>query len=141
MAKGEKEKLAAGGVVVEAAGGGPVRVLLVHRPRYDDWSLPKGGIKEGESFEDAALREVLEETGLRCRILKKLAAARYKYRTRRGAIRPKVVHYFLMEQASGHITTDGVEVDRAGWFDADEAGRLLSYDFDRELLAEVVAGF
>ncbi len=141
MAKGEKEKLAAGGVVVETADGGPVRVLLVHRPRYDDWSFPKGGVTEGESLKEAALREVLEETGLRCRIVRKLGLALYRYRTRRGKRRPKIVHYFLMEQVGGHIATDGVEVDRAGWFDASEAERLLSYDFDKELLAKLIAGF
>ena len=139
MAKGEKEKLAAGGVVTEKSGG-IVRVLLVHRPRYDDWSLPKGGVHEGESLEDAAVREVLEETGLRCRILRELTAARYRYRTRRGALRPKVVHYFLMERVGGQIETDGVEVDRADWFDATEAVKLLSYDFDRGLLTELIAG-
>jgi 8-oxo-dGTP diphosphatase len=139
MAKGEKEKLAAGGVVIEKSGG-TVRVLLAHRPRYDDWSFPKGGLHKGESLEDAAVREVLEETGLRCRITRKLTAARYRYRTRRGALRPKVVHYFLMEQVGGQIETDGLEVDRADWFDATEAGKLLSYDFDKRLLAEVIAG-
>ena len=96
---------------------------------------------DGESFEEAALREVLEETGLRCRIIKKLDVARYRYRTRRGTLRPKVVHYFLMEQVGGHIATDGDEVDRADWFDAPEAEKLLSYDFDKELLAKVIAGF
>ena len=141
MAKDEKEKLAAGGVVIESTGGGTFRVLLVHRPRYDDWSLPKGGVSEGESFEDAALREVVEETGLRCRIIKKLDVARYRYRTRRGAVRPKVVHYFLMERVGGHISTDGYEVDSAGWFDAPEAKRLLSYDFDKELLAKLIDSF
>lgn len=141
MAGGEKEKLTAGGVVIETTGDRPVKVLLVHRPRYHDWSFPKGGVAEGESVEDAALREVLEETGLWCRIKRKLAVARYRYRTRRGAIRPKVVHYFLMEPVSGQIKTDGVEVDRADWFDAPEAERQLSYDRDKELLAKVIDGF
>jgi 8-oxo-dGTP pyrophosphatase MutT (NUDIX family) len=141
MTGGEKEKLAAGGVVIETTDDRPVRVLLVHRPRYDDWSFPKGGVAEGESVEDAALREVLEETGLQCRIKRKLAVARYRYRTRRGTIKPKVVHYFLMEQVGGHIATDGVEVDRADWFDAPEAERLLSYDPDKELLTKVIDGF
>ena len=56
---------------VEAAGGVVVhqgRVLIVHRPRYDDWTLPKGKLDRGESFEDAALREVWEETGVRCNL-------------------------------------------------------------------------
>jgi 8-oxo-dGTP pyrophosphatase MutT (NUDIX family) len=136
MAGGEKEKLAAGGVVAQTTGDA-VRVLLVHRPRYDDWSFPKGGVNVGESIEDAALREVMEETGIACRITAKLAVARYRYRTRRGAVKPKVVHYFLMNAVGGQITTDGDEVDRAEWFAVDDAKRLLSYDFDREMLASL----
>ena len=65
---------------VEAAGGVVVRdgqVLLVHRPRYDDWTLPKGKLDAGESFEDAALREVEEETGLRCRLVRELPPVEY----------------------------------------------------------------
>ena len=67
------EVFAAGGVVCRQSGD-TVEVLLVHRPRYDDWSLPKGKLDPGESFEDAALREVEEETGLRCRPARELDA-------------------------------------------------------------------
>ena len=114
--------------------GDAVRVLLVHRPRYDDWSFPKGGVNAGESTEAAALREVREETGIECRIERKLAVARYHYRTKRGAVRPKAVHYFLMEPSGGRITTDGDEVDIAEWLDIADAERRLSYDFDKEML-------
>ena len=113
----------------------------MHRPRYDDWSFPKGGVAEGESVEDAALREVLEETGLKCRIKRELAVARYQYRTRRGTIRIKVVHYFVMERVRGYVKTDGYEVDRADWFDPSEAERLLSYNINKELLAKLIDGF
>ena len=137
MTRGEKEKLAAGGVVVETDGD-VVRVLLVHRPRYGDWSFPKGGVNAGESVEDAALREVMEETGIECRIERKLAVARYHYRTKRGAVRPKAVHYFLMEPVGGQITTDGQEVDLSEWLGIDDARRRLSYDFDKGMLAELI---
>ena len=137
MTRGEKEKLAAGGVVVET-GGDVVRVLLVHRPRYGDWSFPKGGVNAGESTEAAALREVREETSIECRIARKLAVARYHYRTKRGAVRPKAVHYFLMEPVGGQITTDGQEVDRAEWLGIADARSLLSYDFDKEMLAGLI---
>lgn len=130
----EREKLAAGGIIIRPTDDGSKSVLLVHRPRYLDWSFPKGGVKEGETVEDAALREVEEETGLRCRILGKLLIARYHYRTAKGNLRPKAVHYFLMEEFSGQITTDGAEVDEARWFDARDAEEKLSYKDDREIL-------
>ena len=78
---------AAGGVVMRDG-----RVAVVHRPRYDDWSLPKGKLDAGETFEQAALREVWEETGLRCAAGAR-AARRCSYEVRD---RPKVVRYWLM---------------------------------------------
>ena len=62
MSRTGREVQAAGGVVTRAAGDGPLQYLVVHRPRYDDWSLPKGKLEPGESFEDAARREIEEET-------------------------------------------------------------------------------
>jgi 8-oxo-dGTP diphosphatase len=115
----EEQKVAAGGVVIETDSAGTSRVLLVHRPAYDDWSFPKGKAEPGETIEQTALREVKEETGLACRIIRELGSTRYEYRSRRGALRPKVVHYFLMTQVDGAITTGGDEVDLAGWFDVE----------------------
>ena len=128
-------------MVIEVIDDQPIRVLLVHRPRYDDWSFPKGGVDKDESIEDAALSEVFDETGLKCRIIRKLAEARYRYRTRRGAVRPKAVHYFLMEPVGGQITTDGEEVDSAEWFDTADAEKRLSYDLDKEILITLVDSF
>lgn len=117
-------------------GTGTRRVLLVHRPLYDDWSFPKGKLDPGETLEEAALREVREETGLVCRIIRKLATTRYRYRTRnKGRLRPKAVHYFLMERVSGEIHAPGEEVDRAEWFEFDAAASKLSYKQDGRLLA------
>jgi len=131
------EILAAGGIVIDLATGAP-RVLIVHRPRYDDWSFPKGKLDAGETVEEGALREVREETGLACRIIRELATMRYGYRTRNsGRLRPKTVYYFLMERISGDIAVPGDEVDRAEWCDLDEAGRKLSYEQDRTLLASI----
>src|SRR5262249_12948992 len=128
-------KLAAGGVVVDKTSN---KFLIVHRPRYDDWSFPKGGVKSGEEIEDAALREVEEENGLRCRITKPLSQTRYTYRSKAGNRKPKVVYYFLMEIASGDIAVTGDEVDRVLWADEDQALAMLSYQHDRELLTEVL---
>jgi 8-oxo-dGTP diphosphatase len=92
-------------------------------------------LEAGEGVEQAALREVKEETGLRCRIIRKLAVTRYRYRTRtRGRLRPKSVHYFLMESLSRRIKVPVEEVDLAEWFEIEEAAQKLTYAQDRKLL-------
>jgi 8-oxo-dGTP diphosphatase len=130
--------LAMSGVVdaqgrVRAAGGVVLRdgaVLVVHRPRYDDWSFPKGKADhEGESDEDTALREVLEETGLRCELGKPLPAV--SYTDHHG--RPKIVRYWCMRPAGGAFRPAD-EVDEIRWLPASEARSLLTYDHDRALV-------
>jgi 8-oxo-dGTP diphosphatase len=123
------EVKASGGVVRRRGPRGP-EVALVHRPKYDDWSFPKGKLVPGERWEDAALREVEEEIGVRCRIERELPPT--SYRDPKG--RAKVVRYWLMEPLDGAFSPSR-EVDRMRWLPADEAGALLSYDHDRELLA------
>ncbi len=119
---------------IEAAGGVVVRdglVALVHRPRYDDWTLPKGKLDDGESFEDAALREVWEETGLRCRLLGELEAA--TYRDHKG--REKLVRYWRMEVVEDAAFAANDEVDELRWATPAEARELLTYEHDRALVA------
>jgi 8-oxo-dGTP diphosphatase len=125
------EVKASGGVVCRRGEDG-LEVALVHRPRYDDWSFPKGKLDAGESWEDGALREVEEEIGLRCRLGDELSPT--AYRDNKG--RAKVVRYWLMEPIDGEFEPND-EVDEMRWVRPDEAGRLLSYDRDRELLREV----
>lgn len=120
---------AAGGIVVRDRGDGVVEVLLVHRPAYDDWSFPKGKCEDGESEEDAAVREVEEETGLRCRLERELATTRY--RDARG--RPKTVRYWVMAPLGGQLAAMN-EVDDATFVTVDEALALLTYPRDRELV-------
>jgi 8-oxo-dGTP diphosphatase len=122
---------AAGGVVCRREDG--VTVAVAHRPRYDDWSFPKGKLDPGETWEQAALREVEEEIGLRCRLIRELPAVAYDVATGR-----KVVRYWLMEPESGAFTPNE-EVDEVRWLSPAEAERLLSYDHDRALLREVQA--
>jgi 8-oxo-dGTP diphosphatase len=129
----EAEVLAAGGLVVRHDGGRP-RVAVIHRPKYDDWSLPKGKLDAGEGFEEAALREVREETGFRCRLGTELSPA--YYRDRKG--RSKLVRFWLMEPLEGAFRS-GPEVDQLRWLPADEAIELLDYEHDRELVREAVA--
>jgi 8-oxo-dGTP diphosphatase len=120
---------AAGGVVVRRRDDGRFEVAVVHRPRYDDWSLPKGKLEEGESFAAAAVREVEEETGLRCELREELEPSRY--RDQRG--REKLVRWWRMEPVAGEFAPNS-EVDELRWLTPDEAARLLAYDHDRRLL-------
>jgi len=125
---------AAGGIVLR--GEGPVRsVALVHRPRYDDWSFPKGKLDADEDEATAALREVEEETGLRCRLGPSVGAV--TYRDLRG--RAKVVRYFRMDADGGRFTPNH-EVDELRWVPIEDAAGLLSYAHDRSLLRQVLAG-
>ena len=120
---------AAGGVVSKITAKGVPKVLLIHRPRYDDWSFPKGKLDPGETHRQAALREVEEETGLRCRTGVELREARYA--DRKG--RPKRVRYWSMEPIDGDFTPND-EVDLICWLSIDEAMDLLTYPHDRRVL-------
>lgn len=127
----EAEVLAAGGLVMRAGERG-TEIALVHRPRYDDWSLPKGKLDDGESFEEAALREVKEETGLRCELGRPLEPA--SYRDRKG--RTKLVRYFEMRPLDGAFEPSD-EVDELRWASADEALGLLDHEHDRSLVSAI----
>jgi 8-oxo-dGTP pyrophosphatase MutT (NUDIX family) len=122
--------------VVRAAGGlvwrgsdGAVELLLVHRPKYDDWTFPKGKCDPGESDEDAAIREVAEETGLRCRLDHELASSHYD--DARG--RPKLVRYWVMVAEEGSFEPND-EVDAVRWVPLAEVGDVLTYGRDRPVL-------
>jgi 8-oxo-dGTP diphosphatase len=118
---------------IEAAGGVVEQdglIAIVHRPRYDDWSLPKGKLDKNESSERAALREVQEETGLSCQLIEELDPV--SYTDNRG--RPKNVRYWRMKVLSGEFEVND-EVDELRWLSKAEALDLLSYEHDRELVA------
>ena len=119
---------AAGGLVVRESEDG-LAVLVVHRPQYDDWSFPKGKASAGETDEACALREVEEETGLRCMLEVELPST--EYADARG--RPKRVRYWLMAPTGGSLAFEH-EVDEAVWATTGEARALLSYERDRQLL-------
>lgn len=126
---------AAGAVVVRYVDDTPL-VCLVHRPHYDDWTLPKGKIDKGESDEDAARREVFEETG----IVGTLLADRHavtRYRDDRD--RDKTVMYFLMSYTSGDFAANQ-EVDKIIWLPAEEAAARLTYEHDRSVIRQLLDG-
>jgi 8-oxo-dGTP diphosphatase len=121
---------AAGGLVLRRTEDGVVEILVVHRPAYGDWSFPKGKLEDGEDEEDAAIREVEEETGLRCRLDREITTTRY--RDARG--RPKTVRYWLMTPTGGTLEAAN-EIDEARFVSVADAETLLTYQRDRELLA------
>jgi 8-oxo-dGTP diphosphatase len=124
---------AAGGVLLRGVDDG-VQVAVIHRPKYEDWSLPKGKLDPGEDFEQAAVREVEEETGMRAELQSELGSV--SYRDRKG--RTKLVRYWLMRRLEGEFAP-GSEVDELRWVDPDAAAELLSYEHDGELVRQAVA--
>ena len=125
---------AAGGVITRVSSAGEREVFVVHRPRYDDWSFPKGKADPGESDEKCALREVTEETGLTCRLGRELTGTSYV--DRKG--RPKNVRYWSMEQVGGKFAPND-EVDRAEWMPLRRALEVLSYDHDAAVIEDLLA--
>jgi len=130
---GKPEIAAAGGVLISRSDDGP-RIAVIHRPKYMDWSLPKGKLEEGEGWQEAALREVEEETGYRARPLDELE--RVSYRDRKS--RRKLVRYWLMEPVEGQFAPHG-EVDELRWVSPEEADRLLTYEHDKEIVHQAVS--
>ena len=121
--------LAAGGLVRRLVDR-EVQIVLVHRPRYDDWSFPKGKLLDGESSLEGALREVREETGLRVRTGAELPSSSYLDHLGRS----KTVRYWAMEPLEGTDLRPTGEVDEARWFDLADARTALTHDRDRVVL-------
>ena len=130
----EAQVKAAGGVVWRRGEDG-VEIAVIHRPRYDDWSLPKGKLDKGEGWKAGALREVEEEIGVRCELGRELSPIGY----RDNKARWKVVRYWLMEVTDGAGgAADGDEVDEIRWVDAEAALALLTYERDEGVLREAL---
>jgi 8-oxo-dGTP pyrophosphatase MutT (NUDIX family) len=126
---GSDPEIRAAGGIVHRDGEGGIEVLIVHRPKYQDWSLPKGKLDPGESLEEAALREVQEETGWRCRLGDHVG--KNEYRDRHG--RSKRVDWWLMEPLDGRFEPNK-EVDEIRWVPVDRARELLTHDDDYRMI-------
>jgi 8-oxo-dGTP diphosphatase len=126
----EHGKIRAAGVVLWRPGSlsDEVELALIHRPKLCDWSFPKGKLKEGERSREAALREALEETGMRVHLGSRLPTQHYVVKGR-----PKRVRYWSAVRVSGTFSPNR-EADRLAWLPASRARRRLSYDHDRELV-------
>jgi 8-oxo-(d)GTP phosphatase len=122
--------LAAGGVVWRDGPAG-CEVAVVHRPRYDDWTLPKGKLDPGEEPLEAARREVLEETGYHVEVGRDLGEVRYR---QRPGERTKVVRYWSLRATDGRFEADD-EVDDLRWLPLERAAAALTYALDRDVLA------
>jgi len=125
---------AAGGIVTRRTPEGWIEIAVVHRPAREDWSFPKGKLEQGEEFEECALREVTEETGLICQLGRFVGHTQYRDRKDR----PKVVAYWIMELVGGTFRPNE-EVDELRWVSLGAAEGILTYERDRELLLVVGA--
>ena len=124
---------AAGGVVIRDAGPSKYEVACIYREARGDWTFPKGKLDPGETFEQAALREVLEETNLHCDIVRFIGTTSYVHR--KG--RPKIVAYYLMRAAHGEFVAND-EVDELVWLPLEAVREHLTWDRDQELFDLVV---
>lgn len=120
---------AAGGVISRQKRDGRVEVLLIHRPHREDWTFPKGKLESRETHEECALREVEEETGLRCALGLELSSTSHID----GKGRFKVVRYWMMYSVAG-VAGPRNEVDAVQWVSLERAAGILTYPRDRKLL-------
>ncbi|HEX8149121.1 MAG TPA: NUDIX domain-containing protein [Pyrinomonadaceae bacterium] len=133
-----KEQVSAGGVVYRRTGAG-TEVALISVGEAARWQLPKGLVGRAETPEEAALREVAEETGLACEIEAELERAEYWYFSKGGARRVrfhKFVHFYLMRFVSGDVAGHDDEVNEARWVEIGDAEGMLAFKGERKVLAE-----
>jgi 8-oxo-dGTP pyrophosphatase MutT (NUDIX family) len=130
-----KREISAGGVVYRRRKGGVQIALAARRTRRGDlvWGLPKGEIEPGETAEDAAVREVREETGLDARIEEGLGDIRYFYVWEGVRVR-KAVHFFLMRATGGHVSLHDEEMEDVRWFPLADSVRKAGYKGERQVL-------
>jgi len=132
------KQTSAGGVIYRRNEGG-LQIVLISVKNGQAWCLPKGVVDKGETTEEAALREVREETGLAGRIIDSLGEINYWYYIKGENIKcRKTVHFYLMEYISGDTSGHDLEVDEAGWFLLEDALEKISYKGDRAMLEKAM---
>ena len=130
---GPREKTSAGGVVARTDGG--TQICLIRPTGRTVWGLPKGGIEDGETAPQAAVREVSEETGIQGVVDAELGSIDYTFYSREeGGRIHKTVHYFLMHATGGDTANHDHEVSEARWVRLKEALRLMTYPNEREMV-------
>lgn len=135
-----KEQVSAGGVVYRARGRS-TEVALISVGEDERWQLPKGLLGRNELPEEAALREVREETGLECEIVAPLELVEYWYFSKGSARRVrfhKRVHFYLMRYLSGETEEHDDEVNEARWVDSEDAAAMLAFKGERKALEEAL---
>ncbi|MEP6760807.1 MAG: NUDIX hydrolase [Sporichthyaceae bacterium] len=128
------EETSAGGLVVDRTGSRPRAAIIGRLDRRGRllWSLPKGHLEAGESAEDAAVREVEEETGIRGRVVAPLGTIDYWFVADDRRIH-KTVHHYLLEATGGELSDEDIEVDEVAWVPLDELRERLAYAGERRL--------
>ncbi|MHB9144362.1 MAG: NUDIX hydrolase [Symbiobacteriia bacterium] len=128
-------EVSAGGIVFKTAR--PTQLLLI-LDRYGHWTLPKGHVEPGETVEEAALREIREETGIQGKIIGKVGEASYTYQDYRGTV-DKMVHYYLVEAVEGSPKPQLSEVREAKWFSIDDGIARFGYDNTLSIINKAIA--
>ena len=127
------EEVSAGGVVVKG------KDVLLLKKYNGDWVLPKGRLEDGELLEQAALREVQEETGLRCQISRRIGFVKYNYVNREGTLVQKTVHYYYMNNVLGNLQPQKEEgFCQVAFLPFDKALRLLRHDSERNMVRSAI---
>jgi ADP-ribose pyrophosphatase YjhB (NUDIX family) len=130
------EEISAGGIVVDRGAPRPAAALIARLDRRGRllWSLPKGHLEAGETAEDAAVREIEEETGIRGRVLAPLGTVDFWFVAEDRRVH-KTVHHYLLEAYGGELSDTDVEVDQVAWVPLEEVPRRLAYPGERRLVA------
>lgn len=129
--------VSAGGVVLREGAAG-AEVVICGRDADDVWGLPKGTLDEGESLQEAAVREVSEETGLKVEIVTKIGVVEYWF-SADGVRYHKWVHHYLMRSTGGRTADHDAEHDRVAWMPVDEAIVRLTFDNDKNMVRQAMS--